>query len=468
MKQLNNILFISFLVLLLGSCSKKFIERTPFDSIDEGDALTNETSLNAALNGVYSALRSSSLYGRDFPVIGDLMADNTFIETRNSGRYLQQFQYNVTVADGTASEMWAESYTAIMRANRIIDADVTGTNVAAIKAEAYALRGLMYFKLVTIFAKPFTDDPGALGVPLALHYNPYDLPQRNTVQEVYAQIVSDLKTAFTDANGYNSSVTLSKYAVEGLLARAYLYMNDMQNAHDAAVDVINNSGFSLVSADSYRSFWNDAAPRTDAVETLFEVDADVINNNGFDDIGAIYENGYSDIYASMQLYNLYSATDVRKTVMIEGATKNGAAAIVVDKYPNAQNGDRDNLKVIRLSEVYLIAAEAAARLGNETEARMYLNSLLSERDPSFAGYTSTGQQLINDIVKERRKELAFEGDRLYDLNRLKLPVVREDNDGSLPPQELDIPYPDDRRIAPIPQDEIQANPNLADEQNPGY
>lgn len=354
-----------------------------------------------------------------------------------------------------------------MRSNRVIDADVTGDNVASIKASAFALRALMYFKLVTLYARSYTDDTSALGVPVVLHYNPYDLPARSSVGTVYNQIISDYKAAFESAGDYTSSVYLSKYAIEGLLAKAYLYMGDYQNAKNAAADVINNGPFTLVTSGRYDAYWSDPAPRTDAVETLLEIDADVINNNGFDDLGGIYINGYQDIYASKQVYDLYSNTDVRKTVLIQGETKLGISAVLVNKYPNAQNTDRDNLKVMRLSEVYLIAAEASARLGNDADAKMYLNTLMAQCDPSMV-YTSAGSQLITDIITERRKELAFEGDRLFDLNRLMLPVERVDNSGSLPSGALTIPYSDDHRIYPIPQTEIQSNPTLENEQNPGY
>ncbi len=87
----------------------------------------------------------------------------------------------------------------ILRANRIIDAEVTGDNVAAIKAAAYGVRALVYFKLVNVFARPYTDDTSALGVPVVLHYNPYDLPSRSSVGTVYNQIISDCQAGF--ANG---------------------------------------------------------------------------------------------------------------------------------------------------------------------------------------------------------------------------------------------------------------------------
>ncbi len=467
MKRLQIFLLIGLSALLITSCSKDFITRNPADSINQGDALNDEASLQAALNGVYSALRPSTLFGRDLPVVGDVQADNAFIETKNSGRYLPQFQYTVTLSDATATEVWAQAYTAIMRANRIIDADVIGGKVASIKASAYALRALMYSRLVTLYAKSYTDDTSALGVPVVLHYNPYDLPARSSVGTVYNQIISDYKAAFEGAGDYTSSVYLSKYAIEGLLAKAYLYMGDYTNAKSAAVDVINNGPFKLVTSANYDAYWSNPAPRTDAEETLMEIDADVINNNGFDDLAGIYINGYQDIYASKQVYDLYSNTDVRKTVLLQGTTKLGTNAILVNKYPNALNSDRDNPKVMRLSEVYLIAAEASARLSNDVDAKTYLNTLMAQRDPSLV-YASAGTQLINDIITERRKELAFEGDRLFDLNRLMLPVERVDNPGSLPTGALSIPYSDPRRIYPIPQDEIQSNPSLTTEQNPGY
>ncbi|MBV9961942.1 MAG: RagB/SusD family nutrient uptake outer membrane protein [Parafilimonas sp.] len=452
-------------IFLLSSCSKSFIEKNPFDSVPQGEAITDATSMQHALNGAYSGMRAVGVYGRDFPVIGDLQADNTFLEVNNSGRYIPQYQFNFTATDGTYDEIWKACYTVILRANQIIDADVSGDGVDAIKAQAYGLRGLMYFKLVNAYARPYTDDPSAMGVPLVLHYDAYAQPPRNSVKEVYDQIVSDLKKGFETADGYSNSVTLSKYAIEGLLARTYLYMGDNTNAKASAADVINNSEFSLVSANNYANFWADPGIHSDAVEVMFEIDQDVINNNGPDDLAGIYVDTYQDIYVSSDLYDLYSATDVRQTVMQPGSTKAGAPAVLVYKYQNENNTkDKDNIKVIRLSEVYLIAAEASLP-GNEDDARMYLNAIAEIRDPGFNGYNSTGSELLNDIITERRKELAFEGDRYYDLNRLMRDVTRSPNAGAIP-GPLEIPYTDFHRIAPIPQTELQANPNI--EQNPGY
>ena len=468
MRKINNLSFITVLVgsLMIGGCKKSYLVKTPLDSLTPQQALSSESGLTSAVNGAYAALRAVALYGRDFVIIGDLMADNTYVEKKNSGRYLIQYNYTMSSSDGVASEMWNTSYTGIMRVNQVIDANVTGSKVANIKAEAYAIRALLYFKLINIFAKPYSDDPNALGVPLVLHYDPYVLPSRAKVSDVYAQIVNDLKAAFQNAPDYVNSTRFSKYSIEGLLAKVYLYMGDRANAKTAALDVINVSGFTLLPASDYDNYWADAGNRDDQMETMLEIDADVINNNGFDDFAGMYLNGYNDIYASQQLYNLYSPTDVRRGVIQPGTTKSGSAAYVVSKFPNAGSSDRDNIKVLRLSDIYLIAAEASLP-GNETDAKKYLNLLVKQRDPAFAGYTSTGATLMNDIITERRKELAFEGDRFYDLNRLKTQVTRVANPGAIP-APLTIAYPFDKRLAPIPLTEIQANPNIAGQQNPGY
>ena len=473
MKKITNKFSIIFsaVVVVLSGCSKEFTEKVPFDAIPINAALSTESGLDNALNGNYASLRTANLFGRNFPVTGDLMADNSFVETKNSGRYLTQYNYTSIANDGVFTGMWSSSYRGIMGANQIINATITGGNVATIKAQALAIRALLYFKLINIYAKPYTEDPTALGVPIVLTYDPYKLPTRNTVTEVYGQIVNDLQAAFAGAPDYRGSVYLSKYAIEALLAKVYLYMGDNLKAKAAAKDVIDNGGFTLLSAADFNSYWADPMGETSKGETLFEVDADVVNNNGFDDLGGIYINGYQDLYASSQLTSLYSASDVRLNWFVAGNTKSGAAAKKVNKYSNAQNGDRDNPKVMRLSEVYLIAAEASLT-SSESDALMYLNMLMAQRDPAFTGYTSTGAALLADIVQERRKELAFEGDRLYDLNRLKQTITRVQNGGAIPAGtgnvNLTITYPDNRRVGPIPQNEIQANINIASQQNPGY
>jgi starch-binding outer membrane protein, SusD/RagB family len=454
---------------LLGSCSKSFVTKNPYNELPIADALNTPTVLASDLEACYAELRGTDQYGRDWPVIGDLMADNTFLESDNSGRYIVQYGYIVPITDGPTDGIWSESYNGILNCNEIINSGVSGASATI--AQAYAIRALIYFKLVTFFANPYTVDSSALGVPLITQFNATYEPERASVGTVYNQIVSDLKTALSlGPPSYSNSVTLSYYAIEGLLARVYMYMGDYTDALAAAQDVINRGPFQLVSASQFTSFWADAGIHSDAVEVMFEIDFDAINNNGYDDLGGIYINGYQDLYCSSQLANLYTNTDVRKQLLVWGTTKSGDSAWLVNKYPNATATDPDNPKVIRLAEVYLIAAECENQLGNDALAKPYVNAVAEARDPAnTTGYTDIGAALLADIVQERRKELAFEGDRLYDMNRLGLAINRASNPGSTPlGNGLSIPYPDDQRIGPIPQAEILRNPNIASEQNPGY
>lgn len=455
--------------LALGSCAKSFVDKTPASSVPTDEALNTSQLLSTALNGLYAELRNVDQFGRDFPILGDLMADNIWLQYRNSGRYVVQWEYNTPVADQVSQNMWSESYTGIMQANQIIDASDTGAAAATLKAQAYALRALLYFKLVNIYAGPYTFDSSGLGVPLVLHYNVSALPARSTVAQVYAQIVSDLNTAMVSAPSYVSSAFLSHYAVEGLLARVYLYMGDYADAYAAAVDVIQGGQFTLVTPQALTAFWANPGVQTGGVEVMFEIDCDAVNNNGTDDLGGFYEHGYADVFCDSALASLYSATDARAQLLLYGYTAVGVPAIVVNKFPNALNTDKDNLKVIRLAEVYLIAAECANRMNRDADARQWLNALMAQRDPAFAGYPDSGTTLLAEIIQERRKELAFEGDRFYDLQRLGQAVNRFSNTGDDPAGDaLNIPFGYFSRLMPIPQQEMLRNPNIAQQQNPGY
>ena len=461
----RSIYFSLVVVLGFGSCSKSFVDKSPASNLSTGEALSTPQLLQTDLNGLYAELRNVDQFGRDFPVLGDLMADNVYLQVANSGRYVYQYEYAVPVTDNVTQAMWQESYTGILQANEIIDANVTGAD--DIKAQAYALRALLYFKLVNIFAQPYTLDSTSLGVPLVLHYDVNATPGRSSVAAVYKQIVSDLKTAMISAPDYTSSVFISYYAIEGLLARTYLYMGDYNNAYIAANDVIAGGPFTLVSPQALKAFWADPGVQTGGVEVMFEIDCDPVNNNGTDDFGAFYEHGYQDIYCTADLYNSYNSTDLRKQLLVSGTTRDGYPAVVVNKFPNALNSDKDNLKIIRLAEVYLIAAESKARMGKDADAQTYLNDLMAQRDPSLT-YSDVGTALINDIALERRKELAFEGDRFYDLQRLGLAIARGNDDDAANGNGAFIPFPYEYRVAPIPEQEILRNSAIATQQNAGY
>lgn len=455
-------------MLSIVSCTKSFLDQKPYTSISREDALKTAADIKTALNGTYANLRNGELRGAAVPLLGDLLADNIYLSTVNIGLFNGENAYSITTDGAYSNRVWFFAYANILQANNIIDAELNqGTDVLQYKGEAYAIRALVYFDLVRLFGKPYSIAPNSLGVPIVLHYDPAALPKRNTVAEVYTQILSDLDKAINLMSQYSGSARFSKYAAIALKAKVSLYKGDYQNAYDLAKDVLNNSGFTPVSRNALSGYWASATPHdsNNKVETLFELASDVFNNNGSDELSMHFvqaDNSEGEMLTTQSLYDAYTATDVRKSLILKGVRNRVGGenpAYIVNKYP-VLVGDFNEKKVIRLSEVQLIAAEAAYRINKEPEAIILLNALMAQRDPSLS-YHSSGLALLADIVHERRKELAFEGDRFFDLNRLNQDVMRTEEY----PSGI-IEAGDYRRVMPMPLGEINVNPNIV--QNPDY
>lgn len=465
MRRNNKIVFLTLAAAIsFASCKKEFLELNPPTSVVTNQALGTEADLQIALRGSYAGLRSTNLYGRTIPMINDIMADNAYQHATNGNRYTLYNNYSFNVTDGDAGGIWASGYNVILRVNNIINAPLASSeNVDQYKGEAYAIRALAYFTLVREFARPYTDDPNGLGVPIVTVYDPFLKPARSSVSDVYTLILDDLNKAFTLMTKFTNSSQFSKYAAKALEAKVLLHMDRKAEAKTAALDVINNGPFTPIDAASYVGYWENPAIRTDHVETIFEVSSDAVGNNAFDAISYLYSQGgnYGDYVMPQDFYDLFEATDVRKGLypITPRPKPSGDPVIAIEKYP-AINGDRSDTKVLRLSEMYLIAAEGST---DEAEARTYLNFITSRRGASEI--TSTGAQLFEDIITERRKELAYEGDRYQDMQRLKRTIERPEE---YPSGVRSVEYSNYRRILPIPQVEVDANPNIRPQQNPQF
>jgi hypothetical protein len=467
--------------ILVSSCKKSFLDEEPSTSIDASTAIKTENDLSDAINGMYTAAKSYTLFGRDVPVLGDLLADNAYVSSSNSGRYTTENAYTFIATSAEASDIWNQGYYTILQANRAINCGLTSsTTVDQLRGEAYTMRALVYLQLINFFGSPYTVDPTAAGVPIVTTptylTGPYVKPTRNTVAEVYQRIITDLDSAYSlmpasaissDFHSTNSNY-IAKYAAKAIESRAYLYMGDYANARDAALLVVQNGAYTLANTPAaFSSYWSSAVAGPSKLETILELNNNTSSNNGTNGLDYMYhQEGYGDILCTDELYSLYSATDNRKGLILDDTRlSNGAQAYVVNKYPNVLETDRDELKLIRYAEVLLTLSESYARLGDEASAKTYLNQLAVNRDASFTGYASSGIQLTTDILNERRKELAFEGLRFFDLTRLKLVInrpVQADGYASYPVVSLT----DFRRLQPIPQAEVDANTNI--KQNPGY
>lgn len=477
-------------VAMLFGCSKTFLDQKPYNSVVLSDAIKTEDDMSTALTGLYASLRATDFYGRTYAVKGDLMADKCFLSSANSGRYISFNLYNFTKTDGYASAVWLNSYNAIKNANFIINAGLdpaTNTNVSQLLSEAYAIRGLIYFDLVRNFGLPYTTDPSSPGVPIITKFDVNAKPARNTVAEVYTQVIADLTKAislakFNQGQTMNFTLTaktralnssfMTKYAAETVLARVYQHKGDWVNAKNAALDVINNSGFSLVTSANVISYWKGAAPLTSKTETLFEVTSDANNQVG-DGTLAVFlipkpgGGAYGDMLATKAFYDSYTATDTRKGLISPDVRSGqlGTAHYIV-KYP-IDNVNLDDVKVVRFSEAYLILAEAYYNLGDVANANVTLNKFAVNRDPK-AAYANSGAQVLTDILDERAKEFAFEGYRFWDLTRLGYTFVKPQGQDATNAVSVKITVApgNPNLLFPIPNDEILVNPNVS--QNAGY
>lgn len=460
---IKNMIVTTVLFLSLASCEKSFLELKPPTSLTPEFALATEADLQVALRGAYSGLKSTALYGRSLMVLGDMMADNTYQSALNTNRYTNFNLYNYLVTDGDVAGLWNASYSVILRANNIINSPIAdNANIQQIKGEAYAIRALAYFNLVRYFGSPYTLDPSKLGVPIITTYQADLKPERAKIADVYTLINKDLTQAFTLMTKFTNSSQFSNYSAKALQAKVYLAMGDKTNAKAAALDVITKSGFTAISSAAHTGYWAGVAPRTDKVETLLEISFDAVANNAFDALSYIYlqSGNYGDMLCSSELYDLFETTDIRKSLYATGI-RGGLASVFVNKY-GSFTGDHSDTKVIRMSEMYLIAAEASYP-SNTADALKYVNEVTSRRGAT--AIASSGSALLEDIITERRKELAFEGERYLDMQRLQRNIARSKN---YPAAALSIDFTNYRRIMPIPQGELDANPSIKLQQNPGW
>ncbi len=321
---------------------------------------------------------------------------------------------------------------------------------------------LAHFDLVRTYGQhyTYTADASHLGVPIVTSVDPLRKPARNTVKEVYEQIIADFNQALTLINDNKNSYYFSKNVVNALLSRVYLYKEDWANAVAKANEVINSGDYTLASADNYADIFTGEHNS----EMIFELNTTALDNIGSATaLSGIYQaSGQNEYLPTYDLYDLMPDGDVRKTLIIEDPSIGGGdfGTIRVNKYPDLLG--YNNIPIIRLSEVYLNRAEANYHLGNTSAAQADVSLIRKRGLASAADVTATGAALLDEILVERRIELCFEGHRLWDLTRNKRGVFRNDCTAST----CSIPYPDDRFVIAIGQFEIDVNENMI--QNPGY
>jgi len=519
----NKILIFAFaLIGLLYSCDDAIDIKQPGEINNPDDVYNTLTDLDRGLNGVYATISPDSSI--EFTSI---FTDETALGVNNGGQGINEGTYTFQLNAGTpaAESIWGSNYSLINFTNRILAAsERIGAQIDALDHESneyleqittfnaivgqlYAIRAYAHFQLLTYFSTDLKDD-SALGVMILRtvpdeQYNTF-IP-RSTNGEVFAFIEEDLATALDLMDPSPSPIKVSPRFVTALRARMAAYRGKYADVITYTASFVNASGTGIYplsfTPENYFAIWQDYL-ETSNNEVIFKVKR-VFGDFG---IGAYWNtqsstrNGSPFFEVGRSLFNLYDAGDIRGGLSIIDATSRVAPnyatisdykfgdILVVNKYPgNAQESDPllNDIKIFRVSEMYLLRAEAFAALGNltggATSAANVLRILQAKRHgatnlPAINAYPlnnfTTQQEAFAEIMKERRKELSFEGFRYIDIKRLGvlaggLGIDRYSRDCQL--YNSCTLSPDDHRFTmPIPTSELIANPAIRGQQNPGY
>ncbi|MBL7843017.1 MAG: RagB/SusD family nutrient uptake outer membrane protein [Cyclobacteriaceae bacterium] len=447
---MNKILIVTALFFFAVACEDKL---EPVDPNNTGDAvaLANDKNVKTTLIGAYDALSAGAFYGGNTFRNSEILAANSeivFSGTFNDVADIYRKEMITLNADVAA--LWTNAYRTINVANNVLSA-INVVNPAdrdQVEGEALFLRGISYFELIKFFAQPYSAGNVStnLGVPLMLteDRNSVALVSRSTVQEVYTQIVADLTSAETKLASGPRSGKATKEAAAAFLSRVYLQMADYANARDAANRVITSGNYSM--RPTYSSCFNTSTTSED----VFNIPVSTVDgvNNMQTFFAPTASGGRGDVEIQAAHLAQYEAGDDRLAFFFldpgTGETRSG-------KWVN-QFG---NVKVIRLAEMYLTRAECNQRLGSAigSTPAADINNIIRDR----ANLSPLGVVTLADILRERRLELAHEGERLHDAKRLQESIV----EGATV-----FPYNSDKLVFPIPQRDINVNPNLT--QNSGY
>lgn len=480
-------LFLGAFISLATSCGNDWLDLEPSTKVPSETAIENLIGMEAGLNGIYNIMRNVYYYSGRMIYYGDVTGDDAqAIETgkRTSSYYLLNY-----TKDSSPSSHWSYAYNIIQNCNVILAAcdnipvtEDDEDDFNDMKGQVLALRGMALFDLTRFFGYPFAKDNGAsLGVPIVKEVsNTENKPSRNTVAECYAEAIKDLKDACDLlGTGFNKG-KINKWAAMALLSRAYLYMEDNANALATAEETIKGAEakkYALWSNEEYPSAWAKDYEKSAPGEYLFELVNLTVDGVGKESIAYLtWEDGYDDYCLTSSFYEIMQEDpkDVRNTAYVIG--KKSKRAYINKFLPQTGKAREDaNIHVLRLSEVYLIAAEAAVKLNNNDKAVKYLDAIVNRANPekTVKGKTVT----LDDVLLERRKELFGEGHRMFDAIRNHKRIERKESTKKFPEIEktqhikmLDESISFDwnyyRVVLPIPKAEINANPNIL--QNPEY
>ena len=449
-----------------GMGCKDYLEANPSTQVSDQVLFENANGAQTLLNGIYSYIRMRNQdveYGTIIQFNNGFDAAGNDLIIRNSMGQLQvYYAHNLaeTRADGSLTyNVWQYFYTIVNNSNIILDHIDESVGEQSqkdlIKGQALAIRGWAYFYLVRFYQQTYAIASDKPGIPYySKGATTVGMP-RETVSTVYTNIITDLQSSIQLLAPMSRSFKsqINQNVAQGFLAEVYLAMEDWTKAAELAKAA--RAGFPLMNADTYRAGFNDwnneewmwAAPQTS--------DTNFGNASPFT-LWANQTRGdrwtFDFMFVNDTFKNLFEANDVRNQFWL----RTDIGLWTSNKFRDAADYYGD-VVLMRASEMYLIEAESNARMGDETSAKTVLWQLQDQR--SATRTTTSGNQLVEDILTERRKELYAEGFAWFDLIRNQKPVLRT-GDHPLKPE---IPARSWKFILQIPTGEFTSNTNL----NPG-
>lgn len=512
--------FLSALVFCAALTSCNMDEVQP-GTIPDRESIETAADCLAFRNNLYASLRAltAGTYITNTELESDYYVG--LVGNGNRGMLLNTGALTSSLSDIT--EPYDGSYSVMKNVNFLLEygsalldksnlSEQDRTDIKRYLAETRFIRAYIYYYLFDHYCQAYSADKAdqkGLGLSIVTTYDPTGdtskYPGRSSMNEVKALVDGDLKAAFEGLQEYEATSQtaentlcapnasyVSSYAVAALQARWALLTQDYVAAADKASYVIESGIYPLATGAAYQNMWsNDVGselifvPFVDASESAYV--------GSFCDAWNYYANfpdrvDYIPTNATIEMYD--DMNDIRfdsyfegLSMLISGGTYN---AFIMAKFPgnpaliSGTNEYKNKPKPFRTSELYLILAEACAMDGaakNESRANEALNALRAARISNYQSETNSGVALVNAIRDERKKELIGEGFRISDLRRWGLGFTR---DGSYPldpaTEEVIIKSTalvsfarDDFRYTwPIPNSEMEINPQLKGQQNPGY
>lgn len=486
MRSLAKISFFICVLVIIQSCDSLLERTSPSTSVSQEVALEDADAVKGIRARMYSRLHAAPDMNTTWLLGPSALADNTDIRP-GRGRFQGLNDNDFRAGVGTAA--YNNLYDLINDANLLISGVQEGVlpddQLSMFRGEGLFMRALALHHLVRIFGY----EPGMapkdfnLGVVIrtepTLEAGDADNKERSTVDEVYSQIVQDLNDAVSalSVSQDEGPFYITQAAAQALLARVHLYQQNYGEANNLAEAAINNSGARLAEPSEVATMFDETVGNPEAI---FTVDVDPTTESGGinDGLAAYTSMQWMAQIPTQDLISLYEAGDVRRDAWyspclndVTGEAPGGCSDVNDDglelrKYSAEQGQFADDYIHFRVSEMKLIQAEARANEDGAVTTRSLdpLNELRVTRDAStfttadFAGV----DEFIDEILDERRRELAAEGHRFFDLKRLgrDLRKVTPEGDVSF------IPYSDTKILDDIPPAQLEVNPKL--QQNPGY